>query len=143
MAGATRAAGPGGEVVGQGYEGETLLPVVITPPDGPVPGTSVDLRVRADWLMCHESCVPGGAELVLSLPVAAGSRGGGAQGVAIRRTMAAIPRTDLAWRVTATTAGAYVQVALEPTGAAAIKPGAIRRSRRNWRPIAARRFRST
>jgi thiol:disulfide interchange protein DsbD len=52
-----------------GYLDEVLLPVEITPPDDIVPGSSVTLDGRADWLVCIEICLPAWAELSLALPV--------------------------------------------------------------------------
>ena len=37
------------------------------------PGTPVTLAARADWLVCKETCIPEGADLTLTLPVAAAS----------------------------------------------------------------------
>jgi DsbC/DsbD-like thiol-disulfide interchange protein len=54
-----------------GYEGEVLLPVVITPPQTLSPGSEVRLAGRVDWLECQEACIPGRAELELVLPVRA------------------------------------------------------------------------
>jgi thiol:disulfide interchange protein len=51
------------------YEGEVLLAVEITPP-AHIAAESVTLRGKAAWLACKESCVPGSAELSLTLPVA-------------------------------------------------------------------------
>jgi hypothetical protein len=59
-----------GGLVTYGYGGEQLLLVDIAVPATAQPGASVTLRARAEWLMCKESCVPGGAELSLTLPVA-------------------------------------------------------------------------
>ncbi len=58
-----------GNIAGNGYENDTLLPVTITPPaDLPV-GQTVTLQADADWLMCADSCVPGNASLTITLPV--------------------------------------------------------------------------
>src|SRR6185503_16909381 len=56
-------------IIGNGYEGELLLPVTLTPPADLRPGAAVELKVHADWLMCEDVCVPGKADLTLSLPV--------------------------------------------------------------------------
>src|ERR1700685_1674843 len=61
-----------GNVIGNGYDGDLLLPVTITPSADLKAGTSADIKVTADWLMCQEECVPGNATLTLSLPVSAG-----------------------------------------------------------------------
>lgn len=114
-----------GQVVGQGYEGEVLLPVVLTPPPGLKPGATVELRAKAEWLMCDEACVPGGAPVALTLPVSASSSTDTAYGDSIRRTVAALPRADDAWRVSAVAAGSEVILTLAPTGSKQPDPGAI------------------
>ncbi|MEZ5276135.1 MAG: protein-disulfide reductase DsbD family protein [Opitutaceae bacterium] len=59
-------------LVSYGYEGEVLLMVRIDPPPTLPRVESVDLKVRADWLACHDVCIPGGADLSLVLPVTSG-----------------------------------------------------------------------
>ncbi len=54
-------------LAGNGYEDITTLPVTLTPPAGLAPGVLVTLRARADWLMCKDVCIPGEAELELTL----------------------------------------------------------------------------
>ena len=61
-----------GDIINYGYSGETMLLVEITPPASLPPG-DVTLKAKADWLVCRESCIPGGKELALSLS------GGGAE----------------------------------------------------------------
>lgn len=58
-----------GTITGHGYEGEVLLLTEITPPKELAADTSVTLRAKADWLMCKDVCMPGDAELELTLPV--------------------------------------------------------------------------
>lgn len=62
---------PEGKPTGYGFTGETFLLVQITPPPNLAPGTDVTLRAHAEWLMCQEVCMPGQAELTLTLPVSA------------------------------------------------------------------------
>ncbi len=49
------------------YEGETMLLVEITPPAN-LPGNEAVLRAKLRWLVCKESCIPGDAEVSLTLP---------------------------------------------------------------------------
>lgn len=52
-----------------GYESEIVLPVQIAvPADAPV-GEPVAIKATADWLVCKDICIPGSAELSLTLPV--------------------------------------------------------------------------
>ena len=59
-----------GPVTSYGYEYDVLLPVRVTPPASLTPGQAVRLAARADWLECREQCLPGRADLALTLPVA-------------------------------------------------------------------------
>lgn len=57
-------------IVNYGYDGRVLLPVPLTV-DRQLASTSaaVELAVRVDYLVCEEECIPGRAELKLSLAV--------------------------------------------------------------------------
>ena len=56
-----------------GYEGEIVLPVEVTvPKDWPVTQPA-RLAARADWLVCKDVCLPGGADLEITLPVIDGN----------------------------------------------------------------------
>ncbi|MDO9599762.1 MAG: protein-disulfide reductase DsbD family protein [Azoarcus sp.] len=59
---------PFGPLVNYGYEGTVLLPVALTLP-ADFDASTVDLRLRADWLVCKESCIPESGEFTLSLPL--------------------------------------------------------------------------
>ncbi|WP_404424506.1 protein-disulfide reductase DsbD family protein [Nibricoccus sp. IMCC34717] len=59
-----------GAISGNGYDGVLLLPVIIDPGSARA-GETVALRAKADWLMCAEQCIPGGAQVSLELPVRA------------------------------------------------------------------------
>jgi thiol:disulfide interchange protein len=52
-----------------GYEGEIVLPVELAVPKALPAGTVVRLAARADWLVCSDICIPGGADLELAMPV--------------------------------------------------------------------------
>ena len=61
---------PVGPLANYGYEGPTLLPVVMRVPAGAVTGTPIDVKARATWLVCNaDECIPGAGSLSLSLPV--------------------------------------------------------------------------
>ena len=55
-----------------GYEGEIFLQVEITPP-AELSEQTVDLKAQADWLECEKTCIPGGGEVSLTLPVSEAS----------------------------------------------------------------------
>lgn len=56
-----------GDIQTYAYGGRVLLLTKITPPAG-ISG-NITLHAKADWLVCKETCIPGGAELELTLPV--------------------------------------------------------------------------
>ena len=62
---------PIGPLVNYGYEGELLLPLSFTAPANARPGSDLRLRAKADWLVCHDVCIPESATLELLLPVVA------------------------------------------------------------------------
>jgi thiol:disulfide interchange protein len=55
-----------------GYEDEAVLLAELTPPATLAPGKPVTLQARLTYLVCERECVPGSAELRLTLPVAPG-----------------------------------------------------------------------
>ncbi len=64
-----------------GYEDEAVLLAEVTPPATLAPGKSVTLQAKLSYLVCERECVPGSADLRLTLPVAqAGTSTGVAPG---------------------------------------------------------------
>ncbi|HEY4989239.1 MAG TPA: protein-disulfide reductase DsbD domain-containing protein, partial [Opitutaceae bacterium] len=107
-----------GNVIGDGYDGDLLLPVTLTPPPGLQPGTDAVLNVAADWLMCLEECVPGSAKLSLTLPVSGDDpKPDPAFGDRIRGVVAQLPVADAAWTVSATRDSKAVTLSVRPSGA--------------------------
>ena len=64
---------PGG-IVNYAYPGAVLLPVEIQVPADLKPGQTIGISAHAAWLVCKDVCVPGKADLSLTLPVVAASR---------------------------------------------------------------------
>ncbi len=62
---------PVGPLANFGFEGDLLLPVVLTPPAGLTAGSEIRLEAQASWLVCKDVCIPGEASLAIRLPVAA------------------------------------------------------------------------
>src|SRR5688572_21660212 len=60
-----------GNVTGHGYDGVLYLPVTITPAADARVGQNVTLKAAANWLMCADICIPGKADVALTLPVSA------------------------------------------------------------------------
>ncbi len=108
-----------GSVVGNGYEGELFLPVTLTPPANLAPGSTVELKAAADWLMCEEICVPGSATVTLTLPVsAAAPLSDATSGEKIRATVAGLPRADPAWKATASRSAKNITLHVTPAAPA-------------------------
>ena len=57
-----------GPLANYGYEGEALIYRDVTLPDG-FKGRQARFRVKAEWLICKEVCIPGEAALQLDVPV--------------------------------------------------------------------------
>lgn len=57
------------QIKAQGFEGEVLLPMKLTPPDDLTTGTKVTLSGKATWMCCGQDCNPGFADLAITLPV--------------------------------------------------------------------------
>lgn len=112
-----------GAIIGQGYSGDTLLPVVLTPPADLAPGTKVTLAASAVWLVCAEVCIPGDAELSLTLPVSADTPTADANwGPKIKATVEGLPRADAGWTVSATRAAKSVTLVIQPASGNAHSP---------------------
>jgi thiol:disulfide interchange protein DsbD len=60
---------PVGPLMNFGYEGETLLLTTVQVPAGLPVGTPVTLNAKASWLECKDVCIPGDAQVKLTLPV--------------------------------------------------------------------------
>ena len=79
---------PIGPLVNYGYEGTVLLPVTATvAPD--FRGESLDVRLRADWLVCKEVCIPQSGDFALSIPAGSSTA---AQADAFAQARAARPQ---------------------------------------------------
>ena len=61
---------PIGPLVNYGYEGTVLLPVTLAIPPG-FASPTLDVRLRGDWLVCKEICIPEFGEFSVQLPLGA------------------------------------------------------------------------
>ena len=61
---------PVGPLMNYGFEGQLLLPVQFTVSDD-FKGPSLDINLRADWLVCKDVCIPESGEFSLRLPAQA------------------------------------------------------------------------
>lgn len=60
-----------GDVLDHIYEHQVLLMIPIEVPAAAQGGEKIDISAEVDWLVCREACIPGSAQLALTLPVAA------------------------------------------------------------------------
>ncbi|MCC6579395.1 MAG: thioredoxin family protein [Phycisphaeraceae bacterium] len=83
-----------GGLVNNVYEGEIVLPVDIQTP-AKIEGDKVTLAAEAVWLMCREECVPGSAELSLTLPAGPGPAASDARWAALfAAAVASVPQVS-------------------------------------------------
>ncbi|MFY7973862.1 MAG: protein-disulfide reductase DsbD family protein [Rubrivivax sp.] len=61
---------PLGPLTNFGFEGTLLLPVAVTVPAG-FDGNELKVRLRADWLVCKDVCIPEGGDFALTVPARA------------------------------------------------------------------------
>lgn len=110
-----------GPLANFGYEGTVLLPVEITvPQQWRQPRAS--LTVRAEWLICKEICLPGGATLHLDLP--AGAASDAAAAGTLRAARDASPRPLQGWRMEAKPTDQHVQLRFVPASPSSPAPSA-------------------
>jgi len=109
-----------GPLVDYGYEGDTLLLTDVQPGPDLLPGGEVRIEAKAQWLMCHDVCIPGSQDLVVTLPVReVGALHATAEAPAFERARSHIPRERKLARAAATLANGHVtlQFALPAEGA--------------------------
>lgn len=80
---------PVGPLLNYGYDGTVLLPVQVTVPAG-FDSSTLKVKLRADWLVCKDVCIPEGGDFVLDLPARAATAGDAAL---FAKARAALPTT--------------------------------------------------
>jgi len=58
-----------GDLLNYVYPSDVLLAVEIQTPPDLKPGRNIEFRAHASWLVCKDLCIPGKADLTLTLPV--------------------------------------------------------------------------
>src|SRR5580704_7254531 len=90
-----------GDVTGNGYTDVVYLPVTLTPPATAKSGGQVTLKALAKWLMCADVCIPGQANLTLTLPISSQPP---EPNTAVRAELAKMPMPKAVpadWKITA------------------------------------------
>jgi len=60
-----------GDLLDHVYERQVTLPLRVTVPADAAPGTAASFRAHVDWFVCKDVCIAGGADVSLSVPIAA------------------------------------------------------------------------
>ncbi|HEY2817748.1 MAG TPA: thioredoxin family protein [Casimicrobiaceae bacterium] len=114
-----------GPLVNYGYEGTVLHLVSLDVPSSAKSGSTADLTARADWLVCKETCIPDGADLKLTLPIAERTAENSQWASAFAAAHAALPqRLKSEWRVEARGDGKTIRLTLAPSSGIPA-PGAL------------------
>jgi len=116
---------PAGPLLNYGYENEVLHLVTLTTVPDFLSGRDVTLTARADWLVCKETCIPEGADLSLTLPVANVAEPDPRWGKPIAAALAALPRPLAGWQASAAGRGTTIALKLTPPSGAP-DPGEVR-----------------
>jgi thiol:disulfide interchange protein DsbD len=102
---------PAGPLVNFGYEGETLLLTKVQVPADLATGKNVTLNAKAEWLECKDVCIPGSADLSLTLPVRAAA-GASPHAALFAQSRKLVPGVVPGVTVRATTEGDRIRLAL-------------------------------
>lgn len=108
-----------GPLVSYGYEHDVLLPVEIRVPAG-VAAPEVRVAGRVDWLECLEACLPGRADVSLTLPVRPAASPG-PQATLFAEARRRLPRKDPAWRFSASSSASGVSLVVGPPRGTALR----------------------
>ena len=99
----------------QGYQGETLLQIPITPPDN-LSSFRTTLTAKISWMCCGTTCHPAvRVPFSLTLPHAAIVESDPATQPLFEKFRAAVPRPDPAWTSTVRREGDKIILTLKPT----------------------------
>jgi DsbC/DsbD-like thiol-disulfide interchange protein len=101
-----------GPILSYGYEHEVLLLAEIQPPVA-VSAREVRVAGRVDWLECQEACLPGKAEVALTLPVRAGVAPG-PHAPLFADARRRLPEKDPGWRFSASPAAQGLSLLMRP-----------------------------
>ncbi len=104
-----------------GYEGEVTLLVPVTPPPSLDPAEPVQIRAKLTFLVCETECVPGSADLALTLPVGE-PKPDAARAALFARARAALP-APAPWPLHVASQGDTLRLDFAATG---LQPESIR-----------------
>jgi thiol:disulfide interchange protein DsbD len=99
---------PIGPLMNHGYEGRLLLPVKVEVPAGFAADT-LNVKLRADWLVCKDVCIPEGGDFALDIPTRSAVA---ARAADFEAAFAAVPRklTDVTVKASVVSEGFALEV---------------------------------
>ncbi|MDR0770530.1 MAG: thioredoxin family protein [Burkholderiales bacterium] len=112
-----------GPFINYGFEHEVLLLTEFKAANMVSP--TIEIKARADWLMCKEVCIPDGADLTLTLPVAATMQTDVANAASIAKARDIFPIPLTGWTAAAQGNGTTVTLRLTPAHPEAPDPGTL------------------
>ena len=121
-----------GDLYNFGYEGDMVLPVPVEVPSAAAPGSIAHLALTAKWLVCHEQCIPGKADLAIDLPVRASA--GKSKSVALWAATRAVLPVPATWSGNAQLQGDELEVALRGPDAPIADAFVVERKLVNYTP---------
>jgi thiol:disulfide interchange protein DsbD len=105
---------PAPPLMSYGYEGEVLLPMIVETPADLPGGSEVRLAGRADWVECKDVCLPGRAEVEVTLAVRAEAAPPSAAAPFFARARDAAPKGAEGWALEAGSAGGKLLLSFQP-----------------------------
>lgn len=123
-----------GPVTNYGYADAVTLLTEVSLPSTLAVGSQVPIEVEANWLVCHELCIPQKARLGLSLPVVAADAPASPIDPLITQARAQLPQSP-AWSATVARSASGLTLTLPaPAVPAGAKPG-LRFFPSEWGPV--------
>ena len=120
------------QIKAQGFHGEKLLPMRITPPKNLRAGQTVKLEGKSRWMCCGRDCNPGFKELSIELPVSDGEARRDERWVKMfEESRSSVAKTSRDWSATAARKDGEIVLRIRPVTAQA-KAHFAERSPERW-----------
>jgi thiol:disulfide interchange protein DsbD len=108
------------QIKAQGFHGEKLLPIRITPPGNLRPGATARLEGKARWMCCGRECNPGFQDLSIDLPISAEATPEDRRWSPIfAESLAAVAQTSPEWTTETARTGGEITLRVKPASAQA------------------------
>jgi DsbC/DsbD-like thiol-disulfide interchange protein len=101
-------------VVSYGFEGVVVLLSELEPAASLRPGRNLKVSGTVRWVECNEVCLPGRAELSLTLPVRAGAAPPGQAAAAVDEARKRLPRKAKGWKLVGSTGPHGLRLTFRP-----------------------------